>query len=89
MFGTMPAHGFYVRHVKGLEMSHIEIESMAPDSRPAFALDNVQSADLLRIRAPQASGVPTFALKWVDDFNLYLSRPLTDTHFDHVEEKKL
>jgi hypothetical protein len=89
MFGTMPAHGFYIRHVKGLEMSHIEIEPLAPDARPAFALDNVQSADLLRIRAHQSSGVPTFALKSVEDFNLYLSRPVPDTRFDRVEEKKL
>jgi polygalacturonase len=89
MFGTIPAHGFYIRHVKGLEMSHIEIEPMAPDARPAFALDNVQSANLLRMRAAQTAGVPTFALKSVDDFNLYLSRPLPDTHLDHVDEKKL
>ena len=89
MFGAMPAHGFYVRHVKDLEMSHVEIDAMAPDARPAFALENVRSADLLRIGAHQAAGVPTFALKSVEDFNLYLSRPLADTHFDHVEEKKL
>ncbi|HKN61215.1 MAG TPA: hypothetical protein VJW93_08565, partial [Candidatus Acidoferrales bacterium] len=89
MFGAMPAHGFYIRHVRGLEMSHIEIEPMAPDARPAFALDNVQSADLLRIRARQPAGVPTFALKSVDDFNLYLSRPLPDMHLDRVEEKTL
>ncbi|HUJ30908.1 MAG TPA: glycoside hydrolase family 28 protein [Candidatus Acidoferrum sp.] len=88
MFGTIPAHGFYIRHAKGLEMSHIEIEALAPDARPAFLLDDVHSADLLRMRAPQQSGVPTFALKSVGDFHLYLSRPLPDTHLDRVEEKK-
>ena len=89
MFGTIPAHGFFVRHVKGLEMSHIDIEPMAPDARPAFVLDHLDSADLLRIRASQTTGAPTFALKSVEDFHLYLSRPLPDRHLDHVEEKNL
>jgi polygalacturonase len=89
MFGAMPAHGFYIRHVNGVEMSHIEIEPMTPDARPTFVLNNVESADFLRIRAPHAADVPTFDLRSVDDFNLDLSRPLPDTHLDHVEEKKL
>jgi polygalacturonase len=89
MFGTAPSRGFFIRHVHGLEMSHIDIEQIAGDARPAFVLDHVESADLLRIRAPQPTGVPTFALKSVDDFHLYLSRPLPDAHLDHVEEKKL
>ena len=58
MFGTIPAHGFFVRHVKGLEMSHIDIEPMAPDARPAFVLDHLDSADLLRIRASQTTVLP-------------------------------
>jgi len=90
MFGTMPSHGFYIRHVKGLEMSHVEIEAMAAEARPAFVLSDVKSTDLLRIRAPQTTaGVPTFTLKSVDDFNLYLSRPVADTHLDHAEQKNL
>jgi hypothetical protein len=36
MLGTLPAHGFYFRHVKRLEMSHVEIEPSAPDARPAI-----------------------------------------------------
>src|SRR5438067_3167341 len=31
MFGNMPSHGFYVRHVKGIELSNVEIETLKPD----------------------------------------------------------
>ena len=88
MFGSMPARGFYIRHVNGLEMSHVEIEELAGDARPAFVLDQVKSADLLRIRALSGCA-PIFALKSVDDFHLYLSRPLPDTNLDHAENKNL
>ena len=26
MFGTTPAHGFFIRHVRGLEMDRVKIE---------------------------------------------------------------
>jgi polygalacturonase len=87
MFGTMPAHGFYFRHVNGIDMSHIQIETLAPDARPAFVLDDVQTADFLRIRVPQFSAA--FALKNVRDFDLRLSRPGADVFLDHVESRTL
>lgn len=89
MFGTMPSQGFYVRHVNGLEMSHVQIEAMKDDARPAFVFDGVESAHLLRIQAPQAPGAPAFDLRSVRDFNLYLSRPWPDTHLDSADNRKI
>ncbi|HWG57475.1 MAG TPA: glycoside hydrolase family 28 protein [Candidatus Acidoferrales bacterium] len=89
MFGTMPSQGFYVRHVKGLEMSHIKIETMKDDARPAFVFDSVESAHLLRIQASQAAGTAAFDLRSVRDFNLYLSRPWPDTHLDNADNRKI
>jgi len=89
MFGTMPAQGFYIRHVKNIAMSHIDIEAMVADARPVFVLGDVRDADFLRIRAPQAAAGSAFVLKSVDNFNLDLSRPLADTHLDHVDQEKI
>ena len=36
MFGTTPAHGFFVRHVRGLEMQAVKIECSNADARPVF-----------------------------------------------------
>src|SRR5579871_2178867 len=38
---NMPSHGFYVRHVKGIQFDNIEIRAQKEDQRPAFILDNV------------------------------------------------
>jgi polygalacturonase len=89
MFGPMPAHGFYIRHVRGLEMSHVEIQAATTDNRPAMVFNDVKSIDLLRIKTPSDTGAGSFLLQNVQDFNLSLSRPTADTYLDHVDQKKL
>ncbi len=89
MFGTMPAYGFYIRHVRGLEMGNIEVRAMKEDSRPAFVLQEVEGADFLHVKAQHAPDVPTFALKNVQDFSVHLSRPVPDTHLKTAQQKAL
>jgi polygalacturonase len=60
MFGVLPASGFFVRHVKNLEMSNIEIATEQNDARPAFSFIDVAGADLFRLRVPRPSSAPTF-----------------------------
>jgi polygalacturonase len=89
MFGTLPAYGFYLRHVKGLEMSNIEVRYEKEDQRPAFVLDDVKGADFIHMKAERGEGVAAFAMKNVADFNVYLSRPVPDTHLERAEQKNL
>jgi hypothetical protein len=89
MFGVTPSYGFYVRHVKGLQMSNIELQVAQPDARPAIILDDVDGADLTHIKAQMSPGVPVFRLAGVQDFNIYQSRPIPDTHLDKVDKQDL
>ena len=89
MFGAMPSHGFFMRHVKGVELSHVEIACLKADARPAFVLEDVHGASFSYIKAPHPSDVPTFALSNVQDFDLHQSRPLPNTYLDKVERKTL
>jgi polygalacturonase len=88
-FGPMPAHGFFIRHVKGISMRDVELKYIKEDLRPAMLLEDVHGADFAHLKAAQAPNVPTFVLKNVEDFNLYESKPLPDTHLDKVEDKTL
>lgn len=76
MFGDIPAQGFYVRHVKNLEMSHVDVAPVAPDARASFYLDSVARADFLGITAPKT---PAFALHHVTDLRIAFSRAAKDT----------
>jgi hypothetical protein len=70
-------------------VSNVEIGSLKEDTRPAFVLEDVQSADFFRIRTPRVADVPTFALTNVTDFTVSRSKPVADTQFDHADQKKL
>lgn len=88
-FGITPAYGFFLRHVRGIEMSSVEVRYMKEDERPPFVLDQVRNADFLHLSAQHAPGVPTFSLKNTEDFNLYLSPPLPECHFAKVSQKSV
>ena len=78
MFGALPATGFFLRHIRNLEMSNIEIATEQPDQRPAFALIDVDGADLFRVRVPRNSPAPAFSLKQVKDFRVFGSQFVKD-----------
>ena len=85
----MPAHGFFVRHVKGLSMHDVEVKYSKEDLRPAVLLEGVSGADFVHVKFAHAPDIPTFALKNVEGFALNLSRPLPDTYIDKVEQRTL
>ena len=90
MFGEIPATGFYLRHIKNLEMSNVEIATEAPDPRAAFTLKSVQGADFFRLRIPRSPGAgPAFDLNNITDFRVFGSQFLTDFRSEQVNAKKL
>ena len=89
MFGTTPAHGFFIRHVKGVEVHAIKVEHAGADARPAFVLEDAENAEFGRIKAATDAGVPTFVLRDVKNFSLYRSRPVPDTEIAAAERKEI
>jgi polygalacturonase len=87
MFGATPSHGFYLRHVNRIEMSHVEVQPAAPDARPAFYLDDVHRADFIAVSAPTSP--PAFSLNKVTDLRILLSRAATDTILSTADAKSI
>ena len=86
MFGAMPASGFFLRHIRNIEMSHVEIAISNPDPRPAFHLQSVERADFFAINAPVGPN-GAFALHDVKDLRIGWSRAAADTTLGSVESK--
>ena len=89
MFGPMPAQGFFLRHVCGLEMDRVSITAKTPDQRPTFVLQHVKSAEFVRVQTPVSPGTPTFVLDDVGQFRLRDSPPVADITLRAVERKQL
>ena len=88
-FGPLPAHGFYIRHAKSIEIKDVEVRPAQPDMRPGFVLDDVNGAELIHVKLPQTPEVASVVLKRVKDFSITQSQPLADTQVESAEQKTL
>jgi polygalacturonase len=88
-FGDMPAYGFLLRHVDGIELNNVEVGYMKDDLRPAFVLTGVTHADFNNVKAQHAAGVPAFILKDVTGFETWHSRGIPDTRIENAKQKSL
>jgi polygalacturonase len=86
LFGPTPCHGFFARHLKNLELAHVEIAPGNPDPRPAFWLEDVHRADFFAITAPPQ---PNFELRNVTDLRIAWSRAAKDSSSASVEKDTL
>ena len=87
MFGDLPATGFYLRHVRNLEVSNVEIATEAVDARAAFCLQDVEGADFFRVRVPKGS--TAFDLRAARSFRSFGSLTVPDTRLDVAENRKI
>jgi len=88
-FGITPAYGFFIRNVKDLKMSDVEVSYMKEDLRPAFILDNVDGADFQHVRAQKAEGASIFMLNQVKNFNVFNTAQLPNTKLALADKKEL
>ncbi|MEJ2542830.1 MAG: glycoside hydrolase family 28 protein [Calditrichaceae bacterium] len=88
-FGKIPAYGFFVRHVEGIEFNNVEIRYVNDDMRPAFVLDDVQNAKFNNVNTRKLKDVPMFILKNVKNFKTYECEAVDNTKLENVKEKNL
>jgi polygalacturonase len=88
MFGDLPASGFFIRHVRNVEMSNVEIATVNADARPAFWLHDVDGADFFRLRVPRGSA-PAFDLRQVRDFRSFGAQHMADVTLESVDTRKI
>ncbi|WP_047486811.1 glycoside hydrolase family 28 protein [Terriglobus sp. TAA 43] len=87
MFGPMPAQGFFLRHVRNVEVSHVEIAPAQSDARPSFVLEDVDRADFFAITAPTTPSA--FDFRHAKDVRVGWSRAAKDAVFADASGKTL
>ncbi len=70
MFRELPAWGFYVRHVKGLEFNNIILKLEDKDFRPAFVFDDVEKLNVQNTKLENSGSQAQFVLKSVLDYSI-------------------
>jgi polygalacturonase len=89
MFGEMPAYGFFIRHVRGLEMNDVQVSYLNEDARPPFVISDADEIDLRHVKAQHGVGIPSFTLKNVAGFSIQQSYPLRAVRLSKVLRRQL
>jgi polygalacturonase len=87
MGSDMPAHGLFLRNIKGMDVSNVEFALINRDARPAVWAQNVHGLDLFRIKSPASSGPSNYVLKGVKDFHLASARGTKDVSIEDGSSK--
>ncbi|MBN1783151.1 right-handed parallel beta-helix repeat-containing protein [bacterium] len=86
-FGKIPAYGFFIRHVDGIELNNVDIRCENEDMRPAFVLEDVRNAEFNNVDTRKMKDGPTFMLRDVKHFKTVQCESAADTELDNVKEK--
>jgi polygalacturonase len=89
MFGEIPASGFFIRHVRGLEMNAINLTWLKEDARAPFIINDGKSLELRNLKAARANGGPMFILKDIENFSIRDSYPLEDLRLGKVKQQNV
>jgi hypothetical protein len=76
MFGTLPAYGLYLRHVKGLTFEDVTLDTATPDLRPALVGEDVEDLELSDFRAAGSGPAALLRLREARHVYLHGCRPL-------------
>jgi polygalacturonase len=77
-FGILPAYGIYARHVDGIKLDDIELHLINNDERPAISLNDVNTADLLFVKAQNNTNTSPIVQSGSAAITLFQSLTLPD-----------
>lgn len=89
MFGTTPAHAFFIRHARGVEISDFKVLTENKEERPCFILQDVDGAEFFNVKFPSGQQPPRFVLVDVRNFSVQRSRSLPDTEIKEAKRQEI
>ena len=89
MFGTTPAHAFYIRHARRVEINDFKVIAQEKEERPCFILEDVEGVEFSNIKFPERQQAPKFVLIDVNNFAVVDSRPLPDTEIKEATRQEI
>jgi hypothetical protein len=89
MFGEIPAYGFFIRHVRGLEMNAVNLTYLKDDARAPFFINDGKSIELRNLKASRTTGGSMFILKDIENFSIRDSYPLEDLRLPSAKQRTI
>lgn len=86
-FGVLPAYGFFIRHVKNIELSNINLYLLDGETRPAMVISDSEGIKLRNVTADKGTNVSSLTAKNVKNMSIKDSKPLKDVEIKEVKSK--
>lgn len=86
-FGVLPTYGFFIRHVKNIELNNVNLHLLGDEKRPAMMLTNVNNVKLRNLTADKGSHESLLILKNVGDISIKDSKLLKDIDIKGIQTK--
>ncbi|WP_317198420.1 rhamnogalacturonidase [Salegentibacter lacus] len=87
-FGVMPSYGFFIRHVKNIEMVNVNVHYMGEEDRPAIILDDVKGAKFQNVDAQKAGDAPILKLEKSGKIKIRQSEGLKEEEITELTTKE-
>jgi hypothetical protein len=87
--GPTPAYGFFIRHVKNLELSDIHLSYAKDDVRPPFVIESCAGVDIENVKAEHLSTVPVFVLRQIQNFRAQFVDGVADVAKPLIDEASI
>jgi polygalacturonase len=88
-FGTIPAYGFFIRHVKNINLQDITLSYLGTEIRPAIKLIDVNGAQFRNVSLKENETAPLVILQDVQNLIIKDCKSLKDAKFKNVKEKSV
>jgi polygalacturonase len=89
MFGTTPAHAFFIRHARRIEISDFKVLSKEKEERPCFILEDVEGVEFSNVKFPEGQLRPRFVLSRVKDLSVQRCRPVPDMEIKEATQREI
>ncbi|MBC6605786.1 glycoside hydrolase family 28 protein [Hymenobacter sp. BT188] len=88
-FGIIPAYGFFIRHVRNIELINVNVRFLGQETRPALMLTDVQNATLRNVSTQKPPTASTLVLSDVSNLTIADSEHLKTQKLRQVKSKAL
>lgn len=86
-FGVIPAYGFFIRHVKNIELNNVNLHLLGNETRPAMIVNDVKGLKLRNVSTDKGTDSRTLVMKDVSELSIKDSTPLKDKNDKKLESK--
>lgn len=86
-FGIIPAYGFFIRHVKNIELINVNLHLLGNEIRPAMILNDIKGIKLRNVITAKGTNIKSLVMNDVTDLSIKDSAPLKDMDVKLIRTK--